>query len=98
MDILGLDFVGPLAPASESGNRYIIILVDYFTQYMFACAVPQATGDEARGLLESVVELLHSHYLFTQIMGPTSLERIFMGCWRKMVFAIIRHLNLTQNR
>ena len=58
MDMLGLDFVGPITPAAESGNRYIVILVDYFTRYMFARAVPQAMGEAARGLLESVVELL----------------------------------------
>ena len=58
MDMLGLDFIGPISPVSESGNWYIVILVDYFTRHMFTHAVPQATGAAARKLLESVVDLL----------------------------------------
>ena len=58
MDMIGLDFIGPISPVSESGNRYIVILVDYFTRHVFAHAAPQATGEAARKLLESVVDLL----------------------------------------
>ena len=58
MDMIGLDFIGPISPVSTSGNRYIVILVDYFTRHIFAHAAPQATGEAARKLLESVVNLL----------------------------------------
>ena len=32
---LGIDIVGPIPP-SEKGNKYIVVLVDYFTKYPFA--------------------------------------------------------------
>lgn len=58
MDMLGMDFIGPIAPVTSAGNRYIIILVDYFTRYMFAKAVTHATGEAAKNLLENVTDLL----------------------------------------
>ena len=58
MDMLGMDFIGPIAPISTLGNRYIIILVDYFTRYIFARAVTHNTGEAAKDLLEAVAELL----------------------------------------
>ena len=57
MDMVGLDFIGPITPASETGNQYIIILVDYFTRHLFADAAPRATGVIARGLIERVARL-----------------------------------------
>ena len=56
--MIGLDFTGPISPISTSGNRYIIILVDYVKWHVSALLSPQATGEAARKLLESVVNLL----------------------------------------
>ena len=53
-DMVGLDFIGPITPASNTGNKYIIIMVDYFTRFLFAKAVTHATGAAARSLFESV--------------------------------------------
>ena len=58
MDMIGLDFIGPISLVSTSGNRYIVIHVDYFTRHIFAHAAPQATGEAAWKLFESVVNLL----------------------------------------
>jgi hypothetical protein len=55
MDMLGLDFLGPITPTSESGNRYILILVDYFTKHMFTHAVLHATESN---ILESPMQRL----------------------------------------
>jgi len=52
-DMVGLDFIGPITPTSARGNRYIIIMVDYFSRFLFARAIPAATGEAARGLFES---------------------------------------------
>ena len=30
---LGMDFVGPVSPPSQSGNRYILTISDYFTKF-----------------------------------------------------------------
>jgi hypothetical protein len=46
MDMVGMDFIGPLTISSH-GNRYIIILVDYFSRYLFAKAVKGPTVEAA---------------------------------------------------
>ena len=58
MDMVGMDFIGPIAPASTTGNQYIIVLVDYFTRHLFADAAPRATGVVARKLIERVARLV----------------------------------------
>ena len=55
-DMVGLDFIGPIRPMSARGNSYIIIMVDYFSRFLFARAIPAATGEAARALFESAVE------------------------------------------
>ena len=43
---VGIDFVGPITPASSSGNRFILTLSDYFTKWVDAVPLPSkhATG------------------------------------------------------
>lgn len=55
-DMMGLDYIGPICPMSARGNSYIIIMVDYFSRFLFARAIPAATGEAARALFESAVE------------------------------------------
>ncbi|OMH79079.1 Retrovirus-related Pol polyprotein from transposon [Zancudomyces culisetae] len=38
-DIVGIDAIGPIAPTTESGNRYILTAIDYFTKYPIAAPV-----------------------------------------------------------
>ncbi len=35
-----MDFIGPLSPPSQSGNRYILTISDYFTKFAWAKAFP----------------------------------------------------------
>ena len=37
---LGIDFVGPISPGSQAGNRYILTVSDYFTKFTWAKALP----------------------------------------------------------
>ena len=53
MDLMGMDFVGPISPHSVNGSVYIILTVDYFSRYLFAHATKRNTG-------EAVVEFLSS--------------------------------------
>ena len=34
--MVGMDFLGPIAPASDNGSKYILIVVDYFSRMTFA--------------------------------------------------------------
>jgi len=51
MDMVRMDFIGPITPTSGHGNRYIIIMVDYFSRYLFAKAVKGPTVEAAWDLL-----------------------------------------------
>lgn len=44
MDLLGMDFLGPITPNSTQGSVYILIVVDYFSRYLFAHATKKNTG------------------------------------------------------
>ena len=37
---LGMDFIGPISPPSQSGNHYILTVSDYFTKFLWAKALP----------------------------------------------------------
>lgn len=45
--MLGIDFIGPLRPVSDSGARYICSAVDYFSWYLWAKPLPTATSANA---------------------------------------------------
>ena len=77
MDVLGMDVIRPIAPVTSAGNRYIVILVDYFTRYMFANAVTHATGEAAKNLLENVTDLL-GWPLSIYTVGPQNR----VGTWK----------------
>ena len=37
---LGIGFIGPISPPSQSGNRYIMTVSDYFTKFGWSMALP----------------------------------------------------------
>ena len=44
MDMLGMDFLGPITPAGTGGSRYVLIIVDYYSRFLFAAATISADG------------------------------------------------------
>jgi transposase InsO family protein len=44
MDLLGMDYLGPVRPTSVNGNRFVLIFVDYFSRFIVAKAYPDATS------------------------------------------------------
>lgn len=48
MDMIGIDFVGPISPESVRGMKYILIAVDYFSRFLFATATKRANGEVVR--------------------------------------------------
>lgn len=44
IDLMGMDFQGPISLHSLSGSIYILTVVDYFSRYLFAHATQQNTG------------------------------------------------------
>eukprot|EP00731_Ephydatia_muelleri_P007928 Em0004g266a len=55
---VGIYFIGPITPASSSGNRFIITLSDYYTKWVDAVPLPSkhATG-VAASLLKSFMRM-----------------------------------------
>lgn len=51
---IGMDFIGPISPVSEMGNRYILTISDYFTKYAWAKALPTK---EAVGVVSAMREV-----------------------------------------
>ena len=47
---LGIDHVGPL-PETERGNRYVLVVVDRFTHWVEALAVPDVTAETTARVL-----------------------------------------------
>ncbi|OMH80131.1 Pro-Pol polyprotein, partial [Zancudomyces culisetae] len=63
--IFGLDAVGPINPISESGNRFILTGIDYFTKWPVAAAsygVPsQIITDRGAGFVSDIAEQFYKH-------------------------------------
>ena len=50
---VGVDIIGPIAPPSEAGHRYILTLVDYATRYPEAVPLKKITTESvAEALLD----------------------------------------------
>lgn len=66
---LGIDFVGPISPPSQSGNRYILTVSDYFTKYGWAKAMPTKEAipvvSALREVRVSCELLIYTYYLYT---------------------------------
>ena len=52
---VAVDLVGPLFPATDTGNRYILTLVDYATRYPGVIALPNT---ETERVAEALIEML----------------------------------------
>lgn len=55
-DMLGIDYIGKIT--SKSGdNLYIVVIVNYFSRYVWTLAVPANDGANALTLLEEIVKV-----------------------------------------
>ena len=53
MDMLGMDWLGPISPAcTATGCKYILIVVDYFTRFVWAKAYVEHEGKETVHMYE----------------------------------------------
>ena len=71
-----MDFVGLITPPSSAGNRYILTISDYFTQFGWAKVLPTK---EAKGVVAALKEviinvllggkMIYSHSLYLAIVS-----------------------------
>jgi len=55
MDMIGIDGLGPISPVSGD-FKYILIVVDYFTRYAWARALPAITGSAVSEFIDSIAK------------------------------------------
>jgi hypothetical protein len=55
MERVALDLVGPL-PETDGGNKWVLVIADYFTKWMEACPLPDSTAETvAKAFVENFV-------------------------------------------
>ena len=59
MDMWGIDYIGPIVPSCEvTKSRYILIIVDHFSRFLFARPVPDATTQSTMDTILNYVTLV----------------------------------------
>ena len=51
---VAVNLIGPVAPVSRKGNRYILTIVDYATRYPEAIALPKIETERVAEALQEV--------------------------------------------
>ena len=44
MELVGMDFMGPITPEASDGSKYILVAVGYATKFIFLNATKEATA------------------------------------------------------
>lgn len=74
---LGIDVLGPL-PKSNLGNRYIVIVMDYFTKWPEGFATPDQTAETvSNGLVEQVISRYGVPYFIHSDQGRNFEANVF---------------------
>ena len=75
--IIGLDVAGPLK-STISGNKFIIVAIDYFTKFCVAKAVPDSTAETtARFVFEEIVCKFGAPKAIISDCGPNFKAELF---------------------
>ncbi|KAJ8346737.1 hypothetical protein SKAU_G00281380 [Synaphobranchus kaupii] len=90
MEWVGVDVLGPF-PVTHSGNRYILVAMDYFTKWPEAFAVPdQSAATTAERLVEE---------MFTRFGAPAELHNDQGRNFESQVLAeVCKRLGVTKTR
>jgi hypothetical protein len=55
-EVLGLDFLGPIQPASLEGNNYVLVITDYFTKWVEVIPLPDQTAlTTSKAMMERII-------------------------------------------
>lgn len=84
LDRLGTDFMGPL-PLTPRGNRYIMVVTDYFTKWVEIFALPDQTAvTTAEVILNEVIARFGCPYEIHSDQGRNYESRIFAELCRML--------------
>ena len=79
MDCLGIDIMGPL-PQTQTGNRYILVVGDYFSKWMDAWAMIDMETNTIADILVTRVFCLWGLYTYTLIVGHSLNQTCSKNC------------------
>ncbi|KAJ5799091.1 uncharacterized protein N7518_001159 [Penicillium psychrosexuale] len=54
LNMIGMDFLGPIKPQCSIGARYVLVVIDYFSRFIWAWATEGAGGSEVERFFEIV--------------------------------------------
>ncbi len=57
--VVGMDFLGPIRPASPNGNKFVMVMTDYFSKWVEAIALPDQTAATTVDCLFKNIVLRH---------------------------------------
>jgi hypothetical protein len=91
-DVVGMDFMGPFKPPSTHGNKYIMVVTDYFSKYVEVAALPDQTAETtADAFLQTVVRRHGMPKAIVSDRGSNFTSKIFKRLCEKRHEAKILH-------
>ena len=105
---IAVDLIGPVAPVSENGNRYILTLVDFATRYPEAVALPKIETERvAEALLDTFSRVGFPKEILSDRGGQftsdtmveicrfVSIKQFFTTAWHPMCNGLCENINGT---
>ncbi len=87
---VAVDIIGPIFPASEKGNRFILTMVDYATRYPEAVALPSI---ETERVAEAIVDMISRVGVPEEVLSDRGSQ--FTGGMMKEVSRLLSIKSLT---
>ena len=105
---VSVDLIGPVAPVSEHGNRYILTVVDFATRYPEAVALPKIETERVAEALLDVFsrvgfpqEILSDRggqftsEMMAEVCRLVSIKQLFTTAWHPMCNGLCEKMNGT---
>ena len=90
---LGIDYIGPISPTSDNGNRYILTICDYFTKWVEAVPLPSKHAQVTANALFMVCNVIEFVLSF-----PTNPSNEILGSHVRGFFPLKVHLTTCLRR
>jgi len=83
MDMVRMDFVGPISPSCQvTGSVYILVVIDYFSRFLFAIGLPKADQRSTMSaLLERVIPVVGWPMTVYTDNGPHFTGQLIQRMW-----------------
>jgi transposase InsO family protein len=84
-EVIGMDFLGPVKPASLSGNKYVLVLTDAFSKWTEVVALPNQTAETTcRALMDKIILYHGPPKVIITDRGTNFTSRLFNNLCREL--------------